>query len=72
MSHLPTPLLSDTGRISLCEVLDRVINKGAVATAGITISIANVDLLYLDLHLLLCSAATLYATPVPVTATGDE
>lgn len=41
--------------VSLCETLDRVLNKGAVVAGTITISVADIDLLYLDLHCLLTS-----------------
>jgi hypothetical protein len=43
---------------SICEVLDRVLNKGAVVVGEITISVANVDLLYLGLQLVLTSVQT--------------
>ncbi|EHL30088.1 gas vesicle protein [Legionella drancourtii] len=41
--------------VSLCETLDRVLNKGVVVAGTVTISVADVDLLYLDLHCLLSS-----------------
>lgn len=41
--------------ISLCETLDRVLNKGAVVTGEIVISVADIDLLYLGLQLTLTS-----------------
>lgn len=41
--------------ISLCELLDRVLNTGVVATGDIMISVAGVDLIYLNLQLLLTS-----------------
>lgn len=44
--------------ISLCEVLDRVLNKGAVIVGDVTISVANVDLVYLGLQLILSSVET--------------
>ncbi len=45
-------------RISLCEALDRVLNKGAVVCGELTISVANVDLLYLSLQLVITSVET--------------
>jgi hypothetical protein len=42
-------------RISLCEALDRVLNKGAVLNGEITISVADVDLIYLALQLVVTS-----------------
>ena len=40
---------------SLLELLDRVIDKGVVLGGDLTISVANIDLLYLGVRLLLCS-----------------
>lgn len=50
--------LNDSERISLCEVLDRVLNKGAVVVGDVTISVADVDLIYLGLRLVLTSMET--------------
>jgi hypothetical protein len=47
--------LNDEEHISLCEALDRVLNKGAVVVGEVTISVANVDLIYLGLQLVLTS-----------------
>lgn len=44
--------------VSLCEVLDRVLNKGAVIVGDVTISVANVDLVYLGLQIILSSVET--------------
>ena len=45
--------------ISLCEVLDRVLNKGVVLTGEITVSLAGVDLLYVGLNLIVSSVETI-------------
>ena len=50
--------LDDDQRVSLCEVLDRVLNKGAVVVGEVTISVAGIDLVYLGLQLLLTSIET--------------
>lgn len=50
-------------RLSLCEALDRILNKGAVVAAEVVISVADVDLLYLQLRLLLTSVETLRSRP---------
>jgi hypothetical protein len=50
--------LEESERVSLCEVLDRVLNKGVVVAGEVTISVAGVDLLYLGLHLVLTSIET--------------
>jgi hypothetical protein len=44
--------------ISLCEILDRVLNKGVVLSGDVVISVANIDLVYLGLNVILCSAET--------------
>ena len=41
--------------ISLCEVLDRVLNKGVVLGGYATISVAGVDLIYLGVQIVLSS-----------------
>ena len=50
--------LSDR-QVSLVEVLDRVLNKGAGLTGGITISVANIPLIYVGLNLLIASVEML-------------
>ncbi len=60
---MSTELLDDTQQLSLCEVLDRVLNKGAVVVGEVTISVANVDLIYLGLQLVVTSVETLRQTP---------
>jgi len=44
--------------VSLAEVLDRVLNTGAVVSGEIVISVAGIDLVYLGLNLLVCSVDT--------------
>ncbi len=45
-------------QVSLCEALDRLLNKGAVVVADITVSVANIDLIYLSLQALVASVET--------------
>jgi hypothetical protein len=52
--------LNDRDRVSLCEMLDRLLNKGVVVVGEITISVADVDLLYLGLNLVLTSMETAF------------
>jgi hypothetical protein len=54
--------LDDENHITLCEVLDRVLNKGVVVHGDVMISVADVDLLYLGLRLLLTSIETAAAS----------
>lgn len=51
-------LAFDRDRMSLCEVLDRVLNKGVVVVGEVVISVADVDLIYLGLNLTLTSVET--------------
>ena len=58
-STLPSKLeLEDTRQVSLCEVLDRVLYKGIVVSGEATISVADVDLIYLGLQVVLTSMET--------------
>ena len=41
--------------VSLLDVVDRVLNKGAVITGDLVISVANVDLIRVSLKLLIAS-----------------
>jgi len=50
--------LEDAERVSLCETLDRVLNKGAVVVGQVAISVADVELVYLGLELVLTSMET--------------
>ena len=50
--------LEESERVSICEVLDRVLNKGVVVAGEVTISVADVDLLYLGLQLVFTSIET--------------
>jgi len=44
-----------TRHVSLCEALDRVLNTGVVALGEVTLSVADVDLIYLGLQLVVTS-----------------
>ena len=52
------PALDDSERVSLCEVLDRALNKGVVLVGDATISVADIDLIYLGLRIMLSSIET--------------
>jgi len=45
--------------VTLLEVLDRVLNKGVVVSGDIVISVADIDLIYLGLKVLLSSVETM-------------
>ncbi len=50
--------LEESESISLCEALDRVLHKGVALRGDIVLSVADVDLVYLGLQLILCSTET--------------
>jgi hypothetical protein len=43
---------------TVLELLDRVLNTGVVLAGEIAISVADIELIYLRLQLMLCSAET--------------
>ena len=45
--------------ITLLEILDRVLEKGVVISGDVVISVADVDLIYLGLKVLLSSVETM-------------
>lgn len=45
----------DAREVTLVELLDRVIDRGVVLSGDITISVADVDLIYLGLRVMLAS-----------------
>jgi hypothetical protein len=51
--------LSLQREVALVEVLDRALGAGVVITGDITLSLADVELVYLNLRLLVSSVATL-------------
>ena len=46
-------------QITLLELVDRVLNKGVSLSGDITLSVADVDLVYVGLRVLLASVGTL-------------
>jgi gas vesicle structural protein len=57
MTSLLDPNLAE--RVTLLELVDRVVNKGVVLSGDITLSVAGVDLIYVGLRVLLSSVDTL-------------
>jgi gas vesicle structural protein len=58
----PGYALTDSN-LHLAELVNRVLDRGAVITAEITISVAGVDLLFLGLQLVLSSIETAVNRP---------
>jgi hypothetical protein len=51
--------LASQREVALVDLVDRALNAGVVISGDITISLADIDLVYLDLRLLLGSVPTL-------------
>ncbi len=63
---------SGSRNVSLCEALDRMLNTGVVAAGEVVISVAGIDLIYLNLQLLLASVETACGPRrAPVTAASN-
>ena len=50
--------LEEREHVSLCEVLDRILNKGAVIIGEAVISVADIDLIFLSLQVIVASVET--------------
>jgi hypothetical protein len=57
MSPVESPSLRE--QVTLVDLVDRVLNKGVVLTGDLTLAVADVDLVYVGLRVLLASVATL-------------
>ena len=53
----PEPL-SAADQLSLVELVNRVLDRGAVITGEVVISVAGVDLVYLGIQLVVAAAET--------------
>ena len=50
-----TELIFKGREVTVVELLDRLLNKGVYIWGDITLSVADVDLVYLSLKVMLCS-----------------
>jgi hypothetical protein len=50
------PTIADHDRVALVELVNRVVDKGVVLRGELTISVADVDLLFVGLQVVLCAA----------------
>lgn len=48
----------DNRDVTLLELLDRALNKGVILWGDVTISVADVDLIFVGLKVILCSVET--------------
>ena len=52
------PLVAKEKEVTILELLDRILNKGVVLWGDVTLSVADIDLIYLGLKVLLTSVET--------------
>lgn len=55
LPNVPNDLESEEQEISLVDLVDHVLNKGIVLVGQATIAIADIDLIYLGLNVVLAS-----------------
>jgi hypothetical protein len=55
MDAVATRTRSRAEALTLADLLDRVVERGVVVSGDVVISLAGVDLIYLNVRLLLCS-----------------
>ena len=53
------------GQPTLCDLLDRLIETGVVARGSIVISVAGIELIYIELSLLVASVETAFGAAKP-------
>jgi Gas vesicle protein len=63
----PSVLGLDDVDVSLLDVIDHVLNQGIVISGELTLGVADVDLIYVRLLALVCSADRLSDVPSNVT-----
>ncbi|MCL3782190.1 gas vesicle protein [Prolixibacteraceae bacterium JC049] len=52
-------IIDESKEVTLLEVLDRVLNKGVVVSGELIISVADIDLVYVGVNLLVSSVETM-------------
>ncbi len=52
--------ISNTKQVTLLEVVEKLLDKGVVISGDLILSVANIDLVYLDLRIVLTSVQTMY------------
>jgi hypothetical protein len=61
----------ETERLVLSDLINRVLNKGVVISGQVTISIAEIDLIAIDLRVLITSIQTAITRAGDTGARGD-
>jgi hypothetical protein len=55
----------DAEQPTLCDLLDRLIETGVVARGSIVVSVAGIELIYIELSLLVASVETAFGASKP-------
>ena len=66
---METQLTARQREVTLLDLLDRVLDRGVVLRGDLTISVADVDLVYVGLRLLLTSVETAQRLHMPLAQT---
>ncbi|MGH7447317.1 MAG: gas vesicle protein, partial [Longimicrobiales bacterium] len=64
-SMMPDRHLTPEEELTLAEIVNRVLDKGAVISGDITISVAGIDLIYLGLDLIVSSIESMRGKALP-------
>ena len=62
---MPERRMSSEEELALVDLVNRVLDKGAVISGDITISVAGVDLIYLGLNVILSSIESMRGRMLP-------
>jgi gas vesicle structural protein len=62
---MPERRMSSEEELALVDLVNRVLDKGAVISGDITISVAGVDLIYLGLNVILSSVESMRGRMLP-------
>jgi gas vesicle structural protein len=62
---MPERRLASEEELSLADLVSRVLDKGAVISGDVTISVAGVDLIYLGLNLVVSSIESMRGRMLP-------
>jgi hypothetical protein len=62
---MPERRLSSEEDLALVDLVNRVLDKGAVISGDVTISVAGVDLIYLGLNLIVSSVESMRGRMLP-------
>ncbi len=54
--------ISNSKQVTLLEVVEKLLDKGVVISGDLILSVADIDLVYLDLRIVLTSVQTMFDT----------